>query len=350
MTDWSRSNIVHSFHVVQVDPLNLSTVRGSLDGTVREGTLTLKYYGDTRAGLTLTTVAPEGESDGWDGTAALRLYHDWEGESEVLFTGFVTERTWSDEGGVRTWSYELNSALYAMQSQVIGSVYTIGANAMALTVLKSLISKANRKYSIAGTATDYRYGAATAYDPDKTLLSIAFDVVDKAGDRLGVDANGTVTVTRYTAPKNITPTYCLDTASDRAVTMPPVSGSDNRFEIPGRVVVSAKKDDTTVVGTASLASTSEFSAKRRGYLLDSYHSETDMTPFTAAHANELAAKYLASETALEEQVEVETMYMPMREGYVVQLAHHGETANYLVSTAALDLDTWTWKLTLKKVA
>lgn len=350
MPDWTNGALEHSFYVVQLDPNNLSSERGQLDYVKPDGTLTMKYYGDTRVGLALTTVAPMGESDGWDGTAALRLVHECEGYTEVLFTGFVTNRTWSDESGIRTYEYELNSTLYGMESETAAAAYTVGKNAMALTVLKSLFNKVSRQYTISPLAGDYRFGSATVYDSDKSTLSIAYDICDRADDRLGVDGYGNVTVKPYTVPSARTPDIYLDTADSNAVTMPPVSGSDDSFEVPGRVVVSAKQDDKEVIGTASVGSTSKFTRGRRGYLLDKYYSETDLTPFTVARANEKAQTYLKQNTDVTEEIELSIMYRPLQEGEVVNLTHNGTVANYLISTASLDLSTWTWKLSLKKVS
>lgn len=353
--DWTSAILEHSFYVEMVDPLTLNDVRGQLDYVERSGSLTLKYYGDTRAGLTLTTVVPYGETDGWDGSAALRLVHtvgnDWQ---ENLFTGFVTSRAWSDDAGVRTYSYELNSPLYALQTEYAASTYTVGANGLALDALKKIFQRAQRPYTISGTALNYRFGSATCYGSDETFLSICYDLADRSGDRLSVDGNGNVVVDKYINPSERAATYELDTSDASAVTIPPGSGSDDRLEIPARVIVSAKSgtgdDEVEIIGTASLASTSEFARARRGYQVDSYHSESDMEPFNQEQANAIAKKYLDSESAVSYETELSMMYAPMHEGYVIKLDHQGESGRFMVSTAALDLNTFIWKLTLKKVA
>lgn len=348
--DWTNGALEHSFFVIQVDPFNLASERGQLDYVKPDGTLTLKYYGDTRAGLTLTTVAPYGEIDGWDGTSALRLVHECGDYREVLFTGFVTDRKYEDENGIRQYEYELNSMLYGMQSETAAAAYTIGKNAMALTALKTLFSRVSRQYSISPLAGDYRFGSTTAYESEKTTLSIAYDICDRADDRMGVDGYGYITVSPYTVPSSRTPDLDLDTADKNSVTMPPVSGSDNSFELPGRVVVSAKKDDKEIIGTASVGSSSPYTRGRRGYLVDKYYSETDLTPFSQARANAKAQTYLQQNSDVTSELELSIMYRPIQEGNIIALTHRGETANYLVSTAALDLGTWIWKLSLKKVS
>lgn len=352
--DWTSGTLEHTFYVQMLDPLNLTSLRGELDYVANSGTLTLKYYGDTRAGLTLTTTVPAGETDNWDGSAALRLVHCVGADfTENLFTGFVTERKWSDEAGMRTYSYELNSALYALQTEYAASTYTIDTNAYALDALKNIFNRAQRPYSISGSALNYKFGSATVYASDETYLSICYDLADRSGDRLGVDGDGNVTVTKYTSPSARVPLYELDTEDADSVTIPPISGSDDRLSIPARVIVSAKSgsgdDEQEIIATASLDSKSEFARARRGYQVDSYHSESDLEPFTQEQANAKAKEYLANESAVTYESEFSIMYAPLHEGDVVKLTHKDETNKYMISTATLDLGTWQWKLTCKKV-
>lgn len=348
--NWTKGAIEHDLHAVMVDPLTLKDVRGQLAGTNRAGALTLKYYGDTRAGLTLTTTVREGESDGWDGTAALRLVHTVGEWSEDLFTGYVTDVSYEDASGMRTTSYTLNSVLYGLSAEYVGNPYTVGAGAMGLDVLKNLFKHCSKPYSVGAGVADYRFGKATVYTPDQTILNVAYDVADKMTDRLGVSADGTITVTKYTSPAKRSPDFELDTSDARAVTIAPVSYSDNRLEKPARAIVVATQGDEQLVGIATVGSGSEYAAARRGYTLDSYYMETDLDPFTQERANAVAQTRLKTASDFSATIELETMYMPLQTGAIVRLSHAGGTANYLISVATLDLGSWLWKLTLKKVS
>lgn len=348
--DWTSGAIEHDFYVLMVDPLNLTTIRGELKNVNKNGTFTLKYYGDTRAGLTLTTTVVAGDTDGWDETAALRLVHtvgDW---AETLFTGYVTKRSWSDESGMRITSYEINSVLYALSAEYVGSPYTIGAGGMGLTVLRNIFNGANKPFVIAPDAKDYAFSKATVYATDKTLLNVAYDVADKCTDRMNCDPMGNITVDKYTSPAKRTPDFELNTADSRAVTIAPISYTDNRLEKIGRAIVVATQGDEQIVGMAYADSSTPYTRAKRGYLLDGYYTLTDMDPFTQARANTVAASRLLTASDLTVSLEIECMYMPLKAGLIVRLRHQGAVANYLISTAALDLNTWLWKLTLKKVS
>lgn len=348
--NWTSGAIEHDFYVVMVDPLNLTTIRGELKNVNRDGTFTLKYYGDTRAGLTLTTTTTAGESDGWDGSAALRLVHTVGEWSETLFTGYVTDTSYSDESGMRTTSYTLNSVLYGLSVEYTANPYTVGKDAMALDVLTNIFEHCSKPYTIMPDCTDYRFGKATVYASDKTLLNVVYDVADKATDRLNVDAMGIIVLKKYTSPAYRSPDIELNTSDTKAVTIAPISYSDNKLEKPARAVLVATQGDEQIVGIAQLGSDSEYSRGRRGYLLDSYYTSTDMEPFTQERANTVAQQRLNGASDLTITIELETMYMPMQAGWIVRLNHLGDMANYMITVAALDLGSWLWKLTMKKVS
>lgn len=348
--DWASGALRHEMRVELVDPGNLETVRGGLEGLDASGRLSLDYYGDTRAGLTLSTSVPVGWSDGWDGTAAMRLVHtvgDW---SEELFTGYVTSTDWTDASGMRKTSYTLNSCLYGLQTDRVGWPYTVGAGAMGLDAIERVLDKCSRPYRVLPGALDYRFGSATVYEADKTWLSVAFDLADRSGDRLDVDGRGMVTVGRYDSPSARTPSIVLDTSDPMAVTVGQVGGSSNALDIPSRVVVHASDGESELTGWAYQPASSPYTNTRRGYNLDSYHDESDMEPFTQAQADALASSYLSRESSLVDRRTASMMYRPLRTGQVVELRHSGETDRYMVSTAELDLSTWTWSLDLKGVS
>ena len=348
--DWGYAGLVHDMRVELVDPFNLETYRGELQGVQTSGRLSLNYYGDTRSGLTISTSVMDGDHDGWDGTAAMRLIHsvgDWE---EELFTGYVTDREWSDENGIRTTSYTLSSCLYGLSVDYVGYPWTVGENAMGLDVIAYIFKKCrNRPNSIKADALNYRFGSATVYEANKTWLSVLFDVSDRSGDRVDVDAHGYVTVDKYVSPSERTPFAEFDTADKRSVTVGPLTWSDNRSEIPSRVIVHAKDGDTELTGWAYQPDTSQFTHPSRGYNLDSYHEQSDMEPFTQAQIDALAARYLNEESALVTNLDIEMMYLPVNTGWVIGITHEGEYGRYMISTAELDLNSWVWSLGLKGV-
>lgn len=349
--DWGRGTTAHEMRVELVDPLNMETLRGGLSGLQASGRLSLNYYGDTRAGLTLSTAVPDGETDGWDGTAAMRLVHAVGDFEEELFTGYVTDTSWSDESGMRVTNYTLSSALYGLEVDMVGWPYTVGEGAMGLDAMGRVFANCrSRPHRVLPGALDYRFGSATVYEADKSWLSVLIDLADRSGDRVDVDGHGYVTVGRYDPPSSRTPAFSLDTDDPMAVTTGSVSGSSNALEIPSRAVVHAKgRDDVELTGWAYQPDTSPYTHARRGYNLDLFESVSDLEPFTQANIDALAQQRLRDNSTLTDSRDVSILYRPLSTGMVIELAHSGERSNYMISTAELDLSTWIWSLGLKGV-
>lgn len=349
--DWDSATLLHSMRVELVDPLNLETLRSGLSGLNPSGKLSLNYYGDTRAGLTISTSVPIGESDGWDGTAAMRLVHSVAGWEETLFTGYVTDAPWKDANGTRVTDYTLSSALYGLQADKVSWPYTVGANAMGLDAIEAIFEQCrNRPHRVLAGAKNYRFGSATVYEAGKTWLSVLLDIADRSGDRIDVDGRGYVTVAPYSPPSERTPVFVLDADDPMTTALDGISGSNDALSIPSRAVVHAKSGDMELTGRASQPSSSPYSHARRGYNLDLYADQSDMEPFTQAQADFLAAQSLAQASALTESRDASMLYRPLSSGDVIAFRRSREESRYMVSTAELDLSTWIWSLGLKGVA
>lgn len=347
--DWEDQTLVHSIRVDLVDPVTLSQSRGALSGVVATGKLSLQYYSDTRASASVTTSVAAGESDGWDGTAAMRIVHvvgDW---SETLFTGYVTACPWEEQSGQVETTYTLNSTMWAMGQQVVANAYTIGSKGKGLDALRTAFRRTSRTYSVAGSALDHVYARATVYEGSKTWLSVAHDVANTCGDRLDVAPDGRVTVSRYVAPASRTPRYDLALDDADGPFFGSVSGEDSRADVPGRVVVISTDGDDTVVGTATVSTSSAYHPGRRGWTLDMLVEESDLDPFTAEAATALARKRLALNSAPAYSMDVDMLYRPLAAGDVLRIERDGEVGRWAVSTATLDLHYFTWSLELKEV-
>ncbi len=348
MPDWTDQTLVHETRVQLLDPVSFE-VRGELSGIVATGKLTLKYYGDTRATCSVTTSVEAGDSDGWDGTAAMRVWH-WVGEwSEVLFTGFVTACPWSEQAGRVETTYTLSSTMWAMGQQVVANAYTIGSGGKGLAALKAVFGRCGRAYTIKGGALDHDYSTATVYEGSKPWLSVAHDVANTCGDRLDVDGYGTVTVSKYVEPGSRTPRYEMATRDSGCPLFGELSGEDSRAEVPGRVVVISTEGDDTVVGTATVSASSKYHPGRRGYTLDLLVEESDLSPFTQEAADALAKRRLALNSAPSYSLNVSMLYRPLAPGDVLRVDRDGSVGNWMVSTAVLDLRRYTWSLETKEV-
>lgn len=340
--DWSRGDLSHRFEAFQVDPLNLVDVRGRI-AEPSGGELNLDYYGDTRMAA---KVEEFGSS--WDGTSALRIVHtvyDWTGDllTETLFTGYVTKVNRRND----TVTYELASTLHGLETNVTPGAFSVSAGSKALDVCKRIFKTVSRPYRIEPDAGDYLFSGAVVYEAGSSYLEILFDLMDKSGNRISTDEDGIVTISRYVRPMLRTPDWDESTAYERTCIVGAPEYSDNSMTAPERVIVHAEKDGDTVTVT-SLAPSGTFTRHAvRGYCIDDYHEENDLSPFTRAAAQKLADQYLA--TALEPNREMfhGLLYRPLREGMVERLRDRGETLRWQVSDATLDFSTWVWEINFK---
>ena len=340
--DWSRGDLVHRMEVRQVDPLNLKTVRGSLEEPVG-GELDLDYYGDTRMAATVEEFGYT-----WDGSSALRIVHivsDWTGDlfTETLFTGYVTR---VNRRGNMT-SYELASTLHGLETNVTPGAFSISKSSKALDVVKHIFKIVSRPYSIDATATDHLFSGDVVYEAGSTYLSILFDLMDRSGNRISTDANGITTVKRYTRPSKATPDWDESTDDARTLIIGAPEYSDGSMEAPERTIVHAEQDGQAIT-VVSLAPEGTFTRHSvRGYCIDDYHDESDLSPFTRETAQKLCDTYLANALEPDREMYHGMMYRPLREGMVERLADGGTTRRWQVADAVLDLAAWTWEINFK---
>lgn len=348
--DWTRGGIDHSLRVVLVDPRNLSTVRGELEGVDPAGSLMLDYYSDLRMKAGISTSVPEGESDGWDGSAAMRLVHEAYVRDELVFTEtlgtfLVTDSApWSVQNGIRKTSYQLSSMLYGMSVAVPAGNFAAGAGAMAHDLMTKVCANTLRKFKMIGAPRDYKFGGTVVYPAGQKYLSIMFDLADKAKNRLSVDELGYITTETYVSPGSKSPSWEIDHEDDMFIG--PLEGDDVTLSQPGRVVVVAKKDKSQITAASIAPSGTRLHEGVRGFRLDDVRELSDMTPFTKARAQTLADQYLNTATHTNEEVKHGMRYRPLREGQIELLNDGEKVRRWMVKSADLDLGNWTWKLTL----
>lgn len=347
MVDWTRGDLAHSLRVLMVDPFDLSTVRGELSG-VTGGKLELHYYSDTRAGATITTIGDHG----FDGSSWLRIVHtvsDYTGVLlvEPLFTGFVGEASWSGEGDSLNVDWTLQSSLSALDSAVPTYGYSVAYGAKALDVYDQICSTLRRPHRV-DNANDYVFGANTVYEPGDSYLSILNGVCDSSSNRLGVDADGTISISRYTAPSSRGVDFSCDERDKRGMVIGDVSGDYEEYELPSRVIVRSEDGDNSVTGAVDVPQGSFSSFDRRGFRNDRFEKVTGLWPFSNDAARDKARQLLDESLNQSDSISHGLMYRPLNVGMIERLTtKDGITKRWMVSDASLDLMAWTWELDLK---
>ncbi len=345
--DWLRGDLTHRLRLVQVDPITLA-VRGELSGPMPTGTLSLDYYADTKASAKVETSNEGG--DGWDGTAAIRLVHevsDYTGLllTENLFTGYVRERSVETSAGTNHVSYELGSALWAMQDDLsVGNSIARGSNVR--TAMDAVFRACmGRRHRYASDATGAAASSAIVWKPSTSHLSMLYEMCDVCGTRLDLDGDGTVVVRKYVAPSDRGADYDCNAVPGRGDLIGPITTADAEVLLDSGHMVTATSGDATVVGTAHRGS-GRASAAQRGYNKIGHTSETELSPFTNARAASAAVGYLNRESAIWE-VSHGMTYKPLSIGAIERLHLDGQARKWLVKSADLDMARWTWKLDIK---
>ena len=340
--DWTRGDLSHGLRVLFIDPLNLQTVRGFVDGAV-SGTLDWDYYSETRGGAKVELVG-----NPWDGTSAMRLVHtvsDYSGKllEETLFTGYVT----GFEPSESTTTYTLSSALYGLKTNLSGVVVSFGTGSHARDMIEHMMRSVSRPFRFGANFRDVVYSGPFIRGLEVSNLEIISNMCDDSNNRMTVDADGIVVIDAYSAPSQRTPDWSEDSRALRTTIVGEPRVSDDGLTRPERVIVHAEQGGQSVVAHAIAPDGTATRHSVRGYCIDSYHKESNLIPFNWWTAQQLAEQYLASELAPDMRCSHRMMYRPLREGMVERLTYNGETRRWHIASASLDLVTFIWNLEMK---
>jgi len=355
MTDWADLTRTDRIVVEQVSPTNLDAAMGTLDGVELGGSsLSWGYYVDSRVTGKLTVMG-----EGWRRGSALRVTHqvpEW-GYSRELGTFIVT-----NDAATRTrggWSYELDlqSTLYGLSTDLLVRPWAISANAMALTAARQLVEAAGREL-VADGANDYRLKSTKVITVGTSRLSALFALADMANDRLDVDGHGRVVLAPYVPPSAKVPTLTVDLGDPRGVALDGVKRTTDWLKMPNVAAVSYTYNSggkqQQINASATVAASSLLAHSARGYTVTDLHELSEMSPATAARAQQLAAQYLTNDGVEHVEWTLSTTYLPITAGDVVDLVVHDGADEYrgarrcLVKTCELALGDMTMALTLKE--
>lgn len=361
LMDWRDLTRKDRIIVQQVNPANIDAVMGELEGVeLSASSLTAAYYTDTRTCGKLKVIG-----EGWRRGSFLRITHqvpEWN-YSRELGTYIVTNDDRARENGA--WAYELTlqSILFGLSTNKLVRPWAIANNAMMLKAAAQCLDAAGCKYDLTG-ANDYRFKGARIMETGTDRLSALFALCQTANDRLDVDGHGRVTIGKYIPPASRVPVFRIDLSDPRGVALDGISGSTDYLETPNVVGVCYKYNATQggksvqreINASAQVSSSSPFSHAARGYTVTDFREVNDITPATAARAQQLATQYLANDGVEHVEWKLDTVYLPIWEGDVVDLVISDGQAAYtgvrrcLVKNVELSLHDMKMSLTLKETA
>lgn len=359
--DWRDTTHTDKLIFQMVSPTDLNSSLGELEGVeLGSASLTGGYYTDTRTSGKLTVIG-----ENWVRGSFIRIIHqipEWDYESE-LGTFLVTNDDRERENGV--WAYELTlqSMLFGLSTDKLVKPWVIAKNAMMLKAAAQCLNNAGRAYDFTG-AVDYQFRGARVMETGTDRLEIMFALAKLGNNRLDVDGHGNVTLSKYVTPASKAPVWRIDLADRRGVAMDGLSGSTDFLEMPNIVGVAytynteknGKSIQQEITASAHVSSDNPHAGAVRGYNVVDFRSLSEMTPETAARAQQLANQYLKNDAVEHVEWQLSTIYLPIWEGDTVELViADGEEAyqgirHCLVKNVELKLSDMTMQLTLKETS
>lgn len=364
--DWKDLTREDKLTFLMVSPTNLNEIYGELDGVdLSSSSLDAEYYTDTRTSGSLTVVG-----DGWIRGSLIRVVHsvpEW-GWTRTLGTYIVTNDEAKRENGV--WKYELTlqSMLFGLSTDLLVRPWTVAKNAMAIKAMRDCLNSAAFKHTIVSGANDYKLKTPQVMESGTSRLACLYSLCTMANDRLDVDGNGCVTVSKYVNPASKVPSARIDLSDPRGVAFDDLTRSTDWLQMVDTAAVSFKYSDSVKKGGktetvqreinayAKVSSSTHQAHAQRGYTVTDFRSVSELTPQTAAQAQKLANQYLKENAPELVEWELTTTYLPVWEGDVVELVVHDGMEQYkgirkcLVKGVSLDFGSMTMALTLKETA
>lgn len=343
---WRDPAYEPDLNIQMVDPHNLDISRGLLTG-VTNCTLTDGYYSDTKISGALETI-----DDNYIGGSWLRIYVD---DTAVATLGVQDiSITQAPENALKK-SYTLQSVLWMLDADIGANLYTIGQNTMASTVINAICNECGKKVTFMPGFYDSYYQTAKVFERTDSFRAILADVCSTAGDQLGVNGHGEITISPYINPSYRSIDWTLrESDSDSIIIDPGYDDKDASGDAYNRTIVvatnSSGENEQTIVASSDAGPESPVSSYYRGWTKSNVHQVSDMQPFTYDRAMQLVNQYIPDDRSRGLSRDCTCMYFPVEGGQIIEWVDmQGSKSLYLAQTVEHDLFSWTSKLTLKKL-
>ena len=378
--DWRDQTHEHRVRYQMVSQTNLDDVWGELGGVDPSGSsIEAAYYTDTRTSGKLSVYGEH-----WIRGSFIRVTDEIPdlGYSRELGTYIVTKDDASLEGGIWHYDLELHSMLKGLSEDRLTQPWSIAKGASALDCMKGVLlgSGMHSMRKVLGIldhpgdaqvevddslAEDVRATTAQIMQAGRSRLECLYALAKMSHNRVDVNPHGNIVVAKRVSPGSRSPKFRIDLADERGVSLyGTLSRSSDWLELPDVVAIEHKYTDKsgkkseqrTVYGEARLSSSHARSTARRGYSVVSFESVKEMAPKTAQRAHEMAKQRLAEQSTELVEWELQTVYLPLWEGDVVELVVHDGDPRYqgvrkcLVKQVEIELQHMTMRLTLKETA
>lgn len=364
--DWSNTGYAYLIEAAVVSQTNVDEVLGYLSGVILNGTsVTENYNSDSRVQAKVSTVVREGMSDGYIANARLRIIvlipsRDW---SEELVTGYVTDISENTEHGYTKRQYTIEGTMWGLLEHKISAPITIAKGATLVATWTSIMAQLTRMQYVTTKAQDHTFDFSSPliYEAGTNLSTVLFE--ESSGyDRMDVTGHGVVSLAKYVAPSKQEPTKVIDFSSPITLSLYPLEKDTNKWEAPGRAIVTANVSKTdsagkttqeVLVGSYDAPSSHFASISTRGWLRarsDTY-TGTSENP-TKEELNTIARKNWEAEVKEKGNTwTCDTVFADYHAGEIATLIgpFTKTGVKVLVQSVQTNFDSFTQKLTLKEV-
>jgi hypothetical protein len=271
---------------------------------------------------------------------------------------------WENTG--RVWSVQLHDRCTVPEQDAFDESYAVAAGTLVLQEVKSILATANEYIEVDGSNT-ITTSTAMAWEAGTSKLTIINDLLDVAGyNALWMDGYGNFQTTPRVLPANRSIKYeVLDldrelVDGEQSIYLPDWTRDRDSFDVPNKVIAvqaAGGEDDEALTGTwTNEDPNSPYSYISRGrwipHVLDSVETPAGTDAATIAFLQQRARATLIQMSAVQAQVKIEHLPIPVRVSDVVRFANTaaGVDGRHVITSLSLDTSpTGLMKSTLQEV-
>lgn len=330
--DWTSGMRDDRLVFEMVDPNDLDSSRGELTGVVRDGSsLTFAYDTDLLMSGELKIIdAPFIENS----LIRIHLYVDKDDYHDELGTFFVTSDDLELNHGVYSGTLELSSRLVALSDDVWIRNFTIPKGSSAISVLADLLESYGLEHSFDQSISDYVYNDSNIFTFGENVLDTVLDICEKLKARLSINGHGIILLNPIIDDALKNPVFEID----GGFVIGAVTVKDETYSMPSRIgVINKSEDGTEIIAYADVPTYSPAARSRRGRRITKTYELSDMPVASYVHAAKEAQARLDEESSGARTFTFRSLYIPLREGNVVDFRFMSIRAKCVTKTIELSL-------------
>lgn len=357
--EWQNLTRTQMLHAYMIPTTNLDDCYGEINNVDwASSSITCGYYTDTRTSGQLVI-----HGDEWNRNSFIRIVleipeYDYQKE---IGTYAVSNDDRDFVNGECITTLELISLLHTMSLDLAPNPRVIGKGASVLDVIRSECRDAGREY-IVSNAIDSKTSSVNILETGTSRLARCYELCSLSNNRLDVDGHGHITVNKYIAPSERTPSLTIDIQDTRGISFDDLHLSTDYLSSPSIAVISYQyidektNENKEIVASVEVEAVNHGSIKQRGYNVTNFTSLTEMNPKTYNQALAIAKSKLKEHQQEKVEWTLTTKYLPIWEGDIVELiipndaGMYGGSRKCLVKSIDISCEYCDMQLTLKETA